>query len=433
MSPSRRDVLALGAAVALSGCSALARPSCSPEEGSVAAADWPLPRRGPANAAAAPAEATPDPGGLTEQWSARFDQRVRDPVVADGRVVTASYPSGGGGRVFALDAETGERLWEHPLDETFSHGPLTPAVADGTVLTVARPQAFEDGKPDRLYALDAETGDRRWTFAARDLSPPTPAGGVVYVASDEKTLFGLDVASGEVCLRYHPTPNVLARLTSRLAPSGRPAVAGGTAFVPVWERHEGGAAHRRGRLHAFDVATGERTWRTPVLDAVAIADVSVAGGRVFVPRLTDGGSRRPGALEVFDAATGDHRWTRQAPNPHVTPAAVTEDVALVRTEGLSALDPATGTVRWHRDDAGGGHVVGGSWAFARAGVDSFGAFDLETGDPVAETSLGRDVPGTVQLESGPRFAGGRAFVRTRAFDAGDEPPRYRADRIHALG
>jgi outer membrane protein assembly factor BamB len=429
--PTRRSFLATAALGSLAGCSAARSTGCSADAATVPDADWPLPRRDPSNAAAAPASATPDPRSLGEQWSTRFDQRVRDPVVVDDTVFTASYPAGGGGRVFALDAVTGERRWIATLDSTFSHGPLTPAVADGTVLVVARPPTFDDGKPDRLYALDAGTGERRWTFDARDLSPPAPAGGVAFLASG-KTLLGLDVASGSVCLRTHPTPNPVARLTSRLVVHGRPAVADGTVFVPVWERADSGRVRRRPRLSAFDAATGERRWATSPVDAVAVADVSVADDVVLVPCPSDGGPRNPGTLHAFDAATGQHRWTHETPGPRVTSAAIADSVALVQADGLTALALDTGAVRWHRDDASGRHVVGGPWAFAKTGVDSFGAFDPATGDPVAETSLGGDVDARLQIEAGPVFAGGRAYVRTRAF-GGDDPPAYRADRLHALG
>ena len=100
------------------------------------------------------------------------------PALADGRVHVGSENG-----VYALDASTGEVAWERTDVQT--HADVSPAVVDGVVYSGA-PNAADDGPPANLYAFDAATGDTRWTAGIDDVSlrtSPAVADGTVYVAA----------------------------------------------------------------------------------------------------------------------------------------------------------------------------------------------------------------------------------------------------------
>lgn len=86
-------------------------------------------------------------------------------AVADGRAF-AVYGSSG---VIALDAETGEELWVREIIATPTTGiDIQPVVYDGLVLVSTVPISlggiYAGGDRGVLHALDAETGEVRWTF-----------------------------------------------------------------------------------------------------------------------------------------------------------------------------------------------------------------------------------------------------------------------------
>lgn len=151
-----------------------------------------------------------------------------DPVI-DGDVL---YVGNQSGRVAALRAANGDRLW------TAREGAYSPVWPAGGSLFLISDQA-------ELVRLDAETGERIWGvelpyFEARRLRRlkdvaahfgPVVAGGRVWVASDDGRLRGFDPVSG-------------ALLYSAEIPGGaasNPAVAGGVLYV----------VSGNGQLHAF--------------------------------------------------------------------------------------------------------------------------------------------------------------------------------------
>jgi outer membrane protein assembly factor BamB len=101
------------------------------------------------------------------------------------------YPA----RVWALDAATGETTWSTGVDDGGVR--TSPAVADGTVYVPASSMrvCWGAGGDDeqtcsgvtrgRLYALDAVTGEQRWhaPIETDTRSSPAVADGVVYVGS----------------------------------------------------------------------------------------------------------------------------------------------------------------------------------------------------------------------------------------------------------
>jgi len=75
------------------------------------------------------------------------------------------------GRLYALDARTGQEKWSF---KTGSRVVSSPAVAGGMVYV-----GSGDG---RLYALDARTGQEKWRFKTAMMSiPPSGCGWMVYV------------------------------------------------------------------------------------------------------------------------------------------------------------------------------------------------------------------------------------------------------------
>ena len=118
------------------------------------------------------------------------------PSVVDSTVFYGATTGGGGeyaSRVWALDAATGETVWSTGIDD----GGLrtSPAVADGTVYVPASSMRVcsgvgGDDEPDcagmtrgRLYAIDAGSGERRWhaPIETDTRSSPAVASDVVYV------------------------------------------------------------------------------------------------------------------------------------------------------------------------------------------------------------------------------------------------------------
>ncbi len=105
------------------------------------------------------------------------------PAVAGGTVHIASNDH----NLYALDAATGQIRW---TQATGSHADSSPAVSDGTV--------YLGSWDHKLYALDAATGRIRWTHTTGGFveSSPAVAGGTVYVGSDDDKVYALDAATG---------------------------------------------------------------------------------------------------------------------------------------------------------------------------------------------------------------------------------------------
>jgi outer membrane protein assembly factor BamB len=110
----------------------------------------------------------------TEQWSYKTDDAVQSsPTVADGTVYILNH------KLHALDASDGSVEWSYEM-----HGRSSPTIADGTVYV---------GSDDSVYALDAETGTKKWNYITGDLirSSPTVVDGVLYIGSRDGNVYAL--------------------------------------------------------------------------------------------------------------------------------------------------------------------------------------------------------------------------------------------------
>lgn len=117
----------------------------------------------------------------------------------------------GAGAVTALDAPTGELIWEYP---TAVRGPYFTAPA-------AQGDAVYVGSWDfTLYALAVADGSLMWSFRTRDQvrTQPATAGGMVYISSLDTRVYAIDAASGKQLWSFltygpadvAPTPNTTA-------------------------------------------------------------------------------------------------------------------------------------------------------------------------------------------------------------------------------
>jgi outer membrane protein assembly factor BamB len=285
------------------------------------------------------------------------DRVVSSPSLAGGVV----YFGSDDGRVYAVTAATGRRLWS-----VETNGPVrsTPAVDGGVVFVLSY-----DG---RLYALDARTGGRRWTFRT---------GGER--AFEAKGLHGWQPASQTF---VDPFDVFLSS----------PAVADGVVYFGSGD----------GRVYAVDAATGVERWHVQTGDVVH-ASPAVVGGVVFV-------GSWDGDFYALDAATGAERWRLEGGRDDVlhnqvgfqSSAAVVDGVVYVggRDSKLYALDAATGRERWRYDNegswvVGAPAVANGRVVFATSDSRRLHVLDAGTGKAVASQT------GGAYMFSSPALAG----------------------------
>lgn len=202
---------------------------------------------------------------------------------------------------------------------------------------------------------------------------------------------------------------------------GTPAIANGTVYVGAYD----------GALYAFDLATGERRWRTALGDAIGSSPVYHNGiCYVAVEYATPSGS-----VAAVEAATGERRWIDHRPtdHPHST-------IAIDRETGRLAVGSNDGYLygwtfpglerawRFETDGAIKGPVA------VHDGTAVFGSWDgrvygVDLTDGTERWSVATDG----KVMSAPAIAhGGTAYVgghdsRLYALDAATGAERWRFD------
>lgn len=241
--------------------------------------------------------------------------RMQTPLLHGGRIYVATYGKGQDGepfgKLYALDAATGAKVWEGPLASGAEHPPV---IADGRIIVGGTPwlQAFQlsDGKP--LWKVD--TGSGTWLgMGGTDADR-------YYVATGKK-LLAVDLAKGEIAWQNEGSWNfaILAGkrvLALRGRTFGAPVLAALDAATgkPAWER----SSVREmpwttddrlvllddRMLRCLSVQDGAQVWEHPVKGDPAWIP-SLAGDQVFVAA-RDGKTTN---LLALDLATGKEGWT----------------------------------------------------------------------------------------------------------------------------
>ena len=118
-------------------------------------------------------------------WTKDLGEPTRSaPTVADGVIYVGAHF-----KVLALDAETGNTVWE--LE---TNGPLHYSAA------VAGTNLFVGMLDHRLLALDRKTGNIIWEFRSQGpiTTSPLVANGIAYFGSSDEFIYALDASNGNV-------------------------------------------------------------------------------------------------------------------------------------------------------------------------------------------------------------------------------------------
>ncbi|MEU0384270.1 serine/threonine-protein kinase [Streptomyces chartreusis] len=297
-------------------------------------------------------------------WRLQTDAWVYSLRAERGTVVTGTR----GGGVQGWEASNGQKLWEVTgCQSDFESPEAGPALHDGTVFV------WQDA---RLRALDARTGDERWSYPIGDAAScggvpvrvAQASDGYVYVCAGTRVL-ALDVAAGHVKWHFEAPAVFLSPPT--FVPG--PAVTGGGIYL----------ADYLGTVYALDATDGRDRWRIATESRASVDPVLVAAGHVHV------GSGK--GLYTLDAVTGTPKWRFQAGGDIVGAPSVAEGrIHFGSTDHLLyTLKADDGRLRWKLATGGeitGSPVVRDGVVYACSKDRCVYALDAEKGTGTARTS-----------------------------------------------
>ncbi|MFJ8107326.1 PQQ-binding-like beta-propeller repeat protein [Streptomyces sp. NPDC096132] len=297
-------------------------------------------------------------------WRLQTDAWVYSLKAERGTIVTGTR----GGGVQAWEASNGQKLWEiSGCQSDFESPEAGPALHDGTVFV------WQDA---RLRALDARTGDERWSYPIGDAAScggvpvrVTPApDGYAYLSAGTRVI-AVDVASGRV--RWHFEAPAVFLSPPAFVPG--PAVTGGGVYL----------ADYLGTVYALDATDGRDRWRIATESRSSVDPVLVAAGHVHV------GSGK--GLYTLDAVTGTPKWRFQAGGDIVGAPAVAEGrIHFGSTDHLLyTLKADDGRLRWKLATGGeitGSPVVRDGVVYACSKDRCVYALDAEKGTGTARTA-----------------------------------------------
>lgn len=288
------------------------------------------------------------------------------PVIGYGRLFYAD----GGGRVYALSAENGNRAWVYvshrgvaasPAIGPFAHGTLyeaflntlgthTKDASDGEVVAIAvgtgavrwrshvgasetspllvNGRVYVGGWDGKIYALDAQTGRRLWSFQTGGAVKGglASSGPNVYVGSYDGHVYALDAVTGKLVWRASARPGLFRHATFYATP----AVAYGRVYIGSTD----------GNVYSFGATSGELRWSHHT-GSYVYGSAAVSHARVFVGSYDH-------SFYAFNAATGTELWRFTANGKISGSATVIDGVVYFASLGgkTYALDTRSGHLLW---------------------------------------------------------------------------------------
>jgi outer membrane protein assembly factor BamB len=248
------------------------------------------------------------------------------------------------GRVYALDAQTGQEHWRFDNDEEMKWVFSSPVYADGRIYVG---EGQHKDNQCRLYCLDAATGKKLWDFLTNSHTESTPCvgeGKVVFGAGNDG-IYCLDVKTGSKVWHFagerglHVDANPIIK-------SGRVYAGSGLSRT-----------HQVNRMFCLDLQTGNEVWGERV-EYSAYGAPAVHDGVVYFGigngNFSEDKEPKVGMVLARKADTGEVVWNRSLPNSVVCKPAVDAQHVYVGTRDhhYYALDHNTGEVVW-KSDAGG--------------------------------------------------------------------------------
>ena len=344
-------------------------------------------------------------------WSHDLGDPTRAaPIVHDGVVYVGAFF-----KISALDASTGEEIWETTVPSPLDHS-----------IALAGDLLYVGLTDHRVIALDRNTRQFRWEYKTDGpvASSPIVADGVVYVGSGDSSLYALDAATGKVLWREDIVGEVRAA----------PAVSDGLVY----------AADNLGNLYVFDARTGQSKLRFRTEGNTKASPV-IANGLAYFP---SGGQVHAVDADAREIA-GEYQfkqvwkqfWDWKVPGVPRPPAQkgrmwlFDPDFAFDRATGRWSTTGVVATPSVTADSMYAGSFNGGfygadaisgaeTWRFAADGamfgspvvVDDRVYFGTDAGSLYALDRSRGELIWRLPLESAidisPVFAGGRLYVRT---------------------
>lgn len=312
------------------------------------------------------------------------------PYVTGDRVYLADTD----GKVLALAAGDGKRLWEVELKDRLTGGP---GAGEGLVLV--------GGSEGQVIALDQDSGQERWRaqLTSEVLSAPAVDLRIVVARAGDGRVFGIDADGGNVLWRMDQDIPVLT-----LRGTGAPVVSGGRVLVGL----------ENGRLMALDIDRGQTVWETVITvpsgrtELERIADID--GTPLIVDRTVYVATYQ-GQVAAVGEASGRPIWQRKL-SAYAGLASDGRQLYVSDEHGaLWALDARSGEPKWSSESLAyrrlsapatiGGQVVVGDFE----GYLHF--FDASSGELTARTRVG-----SAPIVAPPVARDGRLYVLGSAGD-----------------
>jgi outer membrane protein assembly factor BamB len=263
-------------------------------------------------------------------WSWSTSDNVHaTPAIGAGLVIGATSDG-----MVAFERGTGIEVWANNIAVDFS----APTIDGGLVFV-----GSEDGS---VYAVNRDDGTTSWSYDTFSLvnSSPVVVDDVVYVGSSSGSLYALDRDTGAENWAF--AGGVFF---------GSPAVADGVVY----------AGSQNANVYAVDAATGTEIWSFTTGGLIQ-SSPAVVDGIVYIGSFDN-------KLYAIDAATGAEVWSATLGGPVRSSPAVADGVVVVGANDstIRAFDAATGEPTWT--------FTAGDWVEASPVID-LGAVFIPSND-----------------------------------------------------
>jgi outer membrane protein assembly factor BamB len=343
--------------------------------------DWPQPGGNPAHAMGHLAlSETPRVSWETSvgEGASRHARVMSQPVIAKGRV----FAMDGGVQISALDAASGNRLWQVDLKPEELRG-----AAFGGGPCFWNDRLFVATGYAQVVALDPADGKIIWRqgVSAPVHSAPTVVDGRVFVVTVENELNALSADDGRRLWSHNGIPE-----TAGLLGGASPAVEEGVVV----------AAYQSGELFALRVENGRVAWSDNLASARstnAVSSLADIRGRPVVDRGRVFAISHSGRMVAIDLRRGDRVWEQDIGSSNQPWVAGEHVFVLANDNEVVCLTRDNGKIRWaaplqcyedEKDKSGpirwAGPVLAGNRLIA---VSSLGA--AEAVSPFTGERLGR--------------------------------------------